>query len=63
MAKAKQVKITLVKSTIGQKPAKVATVRSLGLKKLNSSVIQEENDAIKGMIASDAHLVTVEEVK
>jgi large subunit ribosomal protein L30 len=63
MAKAKQVKITLVKSTIGQKPAKVATVRSLGLKKLNSSVIQEENDAIKGMIASVAHLVTVEEVK
>lgn len=63
MAKAKQVKITLVKSTIGQKPSKVATVRSLGLKKLNSSVIQEENDAIKGMIASVAHLVTVEEVK
>ena len=60
---AKQVKITLIKSTIGQKPAKVATVRSLGLKKLNSSVVQEENDAIKGMIATVAHLVKVEEVK
>ena len=60
---AKQVKITLTKSTIGQKPAKVATVRSLGLKKLNSSVVQEENDAIKGMIATVSHLVKVEEVK
>ena len=60
---AKQVKITLIKSTIGQKPDKVATVRSLGLKKLNSSVVQEENDAIKGMIATVSHLVKVEEVK
>ena len=60
---AKQVKITLIKSTIGQKPAKVATVRSLGLKKLISSVVQEENEAIKGMIATVSHLVKVEEVK
>ena len=63
MAKAKQVKITLIKSTIGQKPAKVATVRSLGLKKLNSSVVQDDNDAIRGMIATVAHLVKVEEAK
>ncbi|MCI5473234.1 MAG: 50S ribosomal protein L30 [Spirochaetia bacterium] len=60
---ANKVKITLVRSTIGQKPSKVATVRSLGLKKINSSVIHEENDAIRGMIASVAHLVKVEESK
>lgn len=60
---AKQVKITLIKSTIGQKPAKVATVRSLGLRKNNSSVVQDDNDAIRGMIATVAHLVKVEEVK
>lgn len=60
---AKKVKITLVRSTIGQKPKVVATVRSLGLGKISSSVIQEENDSIKGMIASVAHLVKVEEVK
>ena len=63
MAKAKQVKITLIRSTIGQKPAKVATVRSLGLKKINSSVVQDDNDAVRGMIASVSHLVKVEEVK
>lgn len=60
---ANKVKITLVRSTIGQKPSKVATVRSLGLKKINSSVIHEENDAIRGMIASVVHLVKVEESK
>lgn len=63
MAKAKQVKITLIRSTIGQKPAKVATVRSLGLKKINSSVVQDDNEATRGMIATVAHLVKVEEAK
>lgn len=63
MAKAKQLKITLIRSTIGQKPAKVATVRSLGLRKINSSVVQDDNDAIRGMIASVAHLVKVEEAE
>ena len=63
MAKATQLKITLVKSTIGQKPAKVATVRSLGLKKINSSVIQDDSDSVRGMIASVSHLVKVEEAK
>ena len=60
---AKKVKITLERSTIGQKPAKVATVRSLGLRKLHSSVVQDDNEAIRGMIATVAHLVKVEEAK
>ncbi|MCR4789853.1 MAG: 50S ribosomal protein L30 [Treponemataceae bacterium] len=61
-AKAKTVRITLVKSTIGQKPSKRATVRSLGLKKVNSSVEHELNPAIEGMIASVSHLVKCEEL-
>lgn len=63
MASAKQVKVTLIKSTIGQKPAKVATVRSLGLKKINSSNVLDDNEAVRGMIAAVSHLVKVEEVK
>lgn len=63
MAKAKKVKITLIKSIIGQKPAVVATVRSLGLKKIDSSVIHNDNDAVRGMIAAVSHMVTVEEAK
>lgn len=57
-----KVRITLVRSVIGQKPAKRATVRSLGLKKISSSVEHEVNDAIRGMIASVSHLVKVEEI-
>lgn len=62
MAKAKQVKVTLIRSTIGQKPEKVATVRSLGLKKINSSNVLAANDAVLGMIAAVSHLVKVEEI-
>lgn len=58
-----KLKITLVRSTIGQKPAKCATVRSLGLKKISSSVVQEDNPSVRGMVASVAHLVKVEEIQ
>lgn len=63
MAKAKQVKVTLIRSVIGQKPDQVATVRSLGLKKINSSNILPDNDAVRGMAKAVAHLVAIEEVK
>ena len=63
MAKAKQIKVTLIKSTIGQKPEKVATVRSLGLKKINSSNVIADNDAVRGMVKAVAHLVKVEEIQ
>lgn len=56
-----QIKITLVKSVIGQKPEKKATVRSLGLKRLNSSVVKEVNPALLGMVSAVSHLVKVEE--
>lgn len=57
-----KLKITLTRSTIGQKPKKVATVRSLGLKKISSSVIQEDTPAVRGMVNAVAHLVKVEEI-
>ncbi|MBO4507839.1 MAG: 50S ribosomal protein L30 [Spirochaetaceae bacterium] len=62
MANAKKVKVTLIRSTIGQKPEKRATVRSLGLKKINSTVEHDATPAILGMIAAVAHLVKVEEI-
>ncbi len=58
---AKKIKITLVRSVIGQKPEKRATVRSLGLKKINSSVVKEDSPALRGMAAAVSHLVRVEE--
>lgn len=55
-------KITLVKSTIGAIPKHKKTIAALGLKKLNSSVIQKDNEAIKGMLHQVKHLVKVEEI-
>lgn len=55
-------KITLTKSTIACKKDQIATVQALGLKKMHSTVIKEDNAAIRGMIFKVKHLVTVEEV-
>jgi large subunit ribosomal protein L30 len=60
---ANKICIELVRSTIGQKPKVQATVRSLGLKKLNSTVEQEATAPILGMVAAVSHLVVVKEIK
>jgi len=57
-----KIKISLVRSTIGALPKHRATVRSLGLRKIGSSTIQEDTPAIKGMVRNVSHLVKVEEV-
>lgn len=63
MAKTNKIRIQLVRSTIGRKPEQRATVKALGLGKVNSVVEHEANPAIMGMVRSISHLVYVEEVK
>lgn len=58
-----KLKITLAKSTIGAIPKHRKTAIALGLKKTQKSVIQPDNAAIRGMIASIQHLVKVEEIQ
>jgi len=58
-----KIKISLVRSTIGQIPKHRATVRSLGLRKIGSSTVQESSPAIMGMVKAVSHLVKVEESK
>ena len=55
-------KITLVKSTIGAVPKHKKTVEALGLKKLNKTVVLPDNAATRGMVKQVSHLVNVEEV-
>ena len=55
-------KITLVKSTIGAVPKNKATALSMGLRKLNKSVILPDNAATRGQIQQISHLIKVEEV-
>ena len=54
-------KITLVKSTIGAVPKHKKTVEALGLKKLNKTVVLPDNAATRGMVKHVSHLVKVEE--
>lgn len=57
-----KLRITYTKSSIGYSKSQKATVRSLGLRKLHSVSIRDDNNSIRGMIFSVKHLVTVEEV-
>ena len=57
-----KLKITLVKSINKAKEDQVATVKALGLKKIGSSVEQNDNPQIRGMIKKVSHLVSVEEI-
>ena len=56
-------KITLLRSTIGQKPKTRATVRSLGLRKIRQSTVRPDTPDVRGMLDRVAHLVDVEETK
>ena len=59
---AKQIIIKQVKSNISTKPKQRATLKALGLRKLNSERIHEENAVIKGMIDKVKHLIEVKEL-
>lgn len=62
MAKRKQtqLKITLVKSPIGYSKKQKATLKAMGLRKVNQDVLQNDTDVMRGMIDKVSHLVTVE---
>ena len=57
-----ELKVTLVKSTIGAVPKHKKTVEALELKKTGKSVILPDNAATRGMVKQVSHLVKVEEV-
>lgn len=59
---AQKLKVTLVKSVIGTPEVQRATVKSLGLNKLNSMTEHNDTPQIRGMINKVSHLVKVEEV-
>ena len=59
----KMLKVTLVKSTIGAVPKNRKTVESMGLRKLNHSIILPDNAATRGQIRLVGHLLKVEEVE
>ena len=61
-AKTSRIKITLLRSSIGQKPAIRKTVTALGFSRLHTSVVKDARPEILGMVRTVEHLVKVEEV-
>ena len=62
MASEKQLKITQTRSAIGRLKSQKGTIKALGIKKLNDTVVQQDNPVIRGMIYAVRHLVKVEEI-
>ena len=60
--KQKQVRIELVKGLAGCLPKQRATVKALGLGKINSSVVKDATPDTMGMVRVVEHMVKVEEI-
>lgn len=58
-----KLKVTLVRSRIGMPKTQNRTITALGLGKLNSSAVHDDNPVIKGMIRKVKTYVKVEETK
>lgn len=58
-----QLKITWKKSCIGRTQGQRRIIQSLGLKRLNHSVLQGDTPTIRGMVNKVQHLISVEEVE
>ncbi len=59
MSTQKQLKVTLVRSPIGTRESHRATVRGLGLRRVNSSKVLVDTPEVRGMIRKVAYLVSV----
>ena len=60
--KGKNLKVTLIRSLIDSKPVHKKNARALGLRRIGSSRVHEDNPVIRGMISRITHLVKVEEM-
>lgn len=58
-----KIKVTWVRSTINRTERHKRTIRALGLRRLNHSVVHEATPQVMGMIRQVGYLVRVEEVK
>jgi large subunit ribosomal protein L30 len=56
---AKKVRLRLTRSIIGLSPKQEATVRALGLRRINQMVVQADTPTIRGMIAKVPHVLQV----
>lgn len=58
----RKLKITLRRSGIGAPESQKATIKALGLSKLNQAVVHADTPQVRGMIRKIEHLLDVEEI-
>lgn len=58
----KKIQVKQVKSVISSKPEQRATMRALGLRKINSERKHNDTPVIRGMIEKVKHLIEVKEI-
>ena len=59
---ASRLKVTQIKSEIGNKPNQRETLRTLGLKRIGDIIVKEDSSSLRGTVRTVAHLVKVEEI-
>lgn len=59
---ASKLKIRQVKSAINRSGMQKKTIRALGIRRLNQTVVHDDNPCIRGMVKKVEHLVEVEEI-
>lgn len=59
---AARLKVTQKKSSNGGKQNQRDSLRTLGLKRIGDIVVKEDTPAVRGLVRTVAHLVTVEEI-
>jgi large subunit ribosomal protein L30 len=58
-----RLRVTLRRSLIGHPKNQKQTARALGLGKLQRTVVRPDTPAIRGMVNTIGHLVTVEQIE
>ena len=55
-----KIRVTYVKSAIGYRQSQKDTIRALGLRRLNQSVVVDDNPSMRGMVETVRHLVRID---
>jgi large subunit ribosomal protein L30 len=58
-----RLRVTYVKSSIGYRQSQKDTIRSLGFRRLNQTVVVDDNPSLRGMVDTVRHLLRVEPVE
>lgn len=58
----KKLKITQIRSAIGRQQRQKLTLKALGIRRMNQTVIHKNSPQIQGMVKAIRHLVDVEEI-